>query len=52
MPGSDCNSEPPLTPQERAELKRQLKEVERKIAIVQERLKQKEIEKRKLERSE
>lgn len=51
MPGSDSSSEPPLTPQEKAELKRKLKEVEKKIAIVQERQKQKEIEKRKQERS-
>lgn len=49
MSGHDCNSE--LSPQERTKLKRELKEVERKIVIALERQKQKEFERRKQERS-
>lgn len=48
MPRRECRDEkkkgeePPLTPEERAELKAQLRDVERKIAIALERQKQKQ----------
>lgn len=40
MPKQECDGDPSLTPQQRAQLKQELKEVERKIAIVLERQRQ------------